>query len=74
MSKTTGSARASCFLVHFFDIHCTTTTLNLLMRRFMEGVDMRLQIFLFQFEHWIKPLRVQLQEKSPTYDELSSSK
>ena len=46
MSKTTALhvqnycfARASRFLVHFFDVHCTTTTWNLPMRRFMEDVD-----------------------------------
>ena len=30
------SARASRFLVHFFDVRCTTTTWSLPMRRFME--------------------------------------
>ena len=24
--QNNSSARASCFLVHFFDVHCTTTT------------------------------------------------
>ena len=27
------------FLVHFFDVHCTTTTWSLPMRRFMEDVE-----------------------------------
>ena len=36
MVKTTVSARASRLLVHFFDVHCTTTTLNLPTWRFME--------------------------------------
>ena len=47
---------------------------NLLMRRFMEDVDILRQIFLSLFEHRIKPLKIQLQEKSPTFDELSGSK
>ena len=47
---------------------------NLLMRRFMEDVDILRQIFLSLFEHWIKPLKIQLQEKSPTFEELSGSK
>ena len=45
------SARESRFLVHFFDVHCTTTTWNLPMRRFMEDVDIRKQIFRSLFEH-----------------------
>ena len=44
MSKTTR------FLVHFFHVHCTTTTWNLLMRRFMEDVNIRGRIFLSLFE------------------------
>ena len=43
-------ARASRFLVHFFDVHCTTTTWNLLIWRFMEDVDIRPRIFLPLFE------------------------
>ena len=31
--QNNSSARASRFLVHFFDVHCTTTTWNLLRRR-----------------------------------------
>ena len=38
--------RASRFLVHFFDVHCTTTTWNLPMRRFMEDVDILRQFSL----------------------------
>ena len=44
------SARASRFLVHFFDVHCTTTTWIFLIWRFMEDVDMRRRIFLPLFE------------------------
>ena len=36
------SARLSRFLVHFFDVHCTTTTWNLPTRRFIE--DLRVDI------------------------------
>ena len=43
-------AHASRFLVHFFDVHCMTTTWNLQMRRFMEDVDIRQRIFLSLFE------------------------
>ena len=48
--KNNGSTRASR-LVHFFDVHCTTTTWNLPMRRFMEDVDIRGQVFLSLLEH-----------------------
>ena len=50
MRKNNGSTRASR-LVHFFDVHCTTTTWNLPMRRFMEDVDIRGQVFLSLLEH-----------------------
>ena len=46
------SARASRFLVHFFDVHCTTTTWNLLIWRFMEDVD-RTTNFPFSFWTWV---------------------
>ena len=36
------SARVSRFLVHFFDVHCTTTTWNLPTRRFIE--DLRVEM------------------------------
>ena len=45
------SARASFFLVHFFDVYCTTTTRNLPMRRPVEDVDILRQIFPSLFEH-----------------------
>ena len=47
--QNNSSARASCFLVHFFDVHCTTRTWNLLIWRFMEDLDIRRQIFLHLF-------------------------
>ena len=43
-------AHASRFLVHFFDVHCTTTTWNLQILRFMEDVDIRPRMFLPLFE------------------------
>ena len=43
------SARASRLLVHFFDVHCTNTKRNLLMRRFIKHVNIRRQIFLCHF-------------------------
>ena len=48
--QNNSSAGASRFLVHFFDVHCTTTTWNLLIWRFMEDVDIRRRIFLHLFE------------------------
>ena len=51
MTKNNNSARASRFLVNFFDVHCTITTSNLPMRRYMEDVDIRRQIFLSLFQH-----------------------
>ena len=44
------SARASRFLVHFFDVHYTTMTWNLPLRRFMKDVDILRQIFSSLFE------------------------
>ena len=72
-AKELMTVRASRFLVHFFDVHqCTTTTWNIPMRRFMEDMDILwLTIFPFPIWTWIKPLTIQLQEKSPTFDELS---
>ena len=71
--KNNCSAGASRFLVHSFDVHCTTTT-NFPMRRFMEDVDILRQIFPSLFEHWTNPLKIQLQEKSATFNESSGSK
>ena len=48
--QNNSSARASRFLVHFFDVHCTTTTWNLLIWRFKEDVDIRRRIFLPLYE------------------------
>ena len=46
--QNNSSARASRFLVHFFDVNYTTTTRNLLhiMRRFMEDANIRRRIIL----------------------------
>ena len=41
--QNNSSARASRFLVHFFDVHCTTTTWNLLIWRSIEDVGIRQQ-------------------------------
>ena len=52
MNKTTAQHfSVTRFLVHFFGAHYTTTTWNLLMRRFMEDVDILRQIFPSLFEH-----------------------
>ena len=48
------SARASGFLVHF-DVHYTTTTRNLPMRRFMEDMDILRQIVPSLFDHGWSP-------------------
>ena len=51
-------ARASRFLVHFFDVHCMTTTWNLLTWRFMEDVDIQCRIsFSFIFLNLNKILK-----------------
>lgn len=60
------SAHASHFSVHFFDVHWTTTTWNL--------INIRLEIFLSLFKSWIKSLSIQFPEKFPTFDKLSRSK
>ena len=49
-NKQLCTCSASLFLVHSFDVHCTTTTWNLLIWRFMEEVDIRQRIFLPLFE------------------------
>ena len=51
------SACASHFLVHFFDVHCTTMMQNLPLQRFMEDVDILKQIFPSLFEHRYKALK-----------------
>ena len=48
--KKKNSARASRFLVHFFDVHCTATKWNFQMRRFIEDVDILRQFFPSLFE------------------------
>ena len=48
--QNNSSARASRFLAHFFDVHCTTTSWSLLIWRFIEDVDIRRRIFLPLFE------------------------
>ena len=67
-------ARASRFLVHFFDVYCTTTTWKPLMQRFVEDVPYD-DKFSFLYLNMDKALIIiQIQEKSPTFDELSSFK
>ena len=48
--QNNSSAQASRFLVHFFDVHCMTTTWNLLIWCFMEDVDIWWRIFQPLFE------------------------
>ena len=48
--QNNSSACASRFLVHFFDVHCTTTTWNLLIWCYMEDVDIQWRIFQPLFE------------------------
>ena len=51
--QTNSSAHASRFLVHFFDVHCKTSTWNHVMwRRFIQDVNIRRRIFLSFFEPW----------------------
>ena len=42
--QNNSSARASRFLVHFFDVHCTITTWSFLTWRFIEDVDLFLNL------------------------------
>ena len=48
--QNNSSARTSRFLVHFFDVHCTTTTWNLQIWRFVENMDKLRRISLNLFE------------------------
>ena len=66
------SARASRFLVQF-DVHYKNTTRNLPMRRFMEDMDIQTNC-PFSIWPWIKPLRIQIKEKSLTFEEFGVSK
>ena len=49
------SARASRLLVLFFNVHCTTTTWNFRMQRFMEDANTRRPILLTCFEPGYSP-------------------
>ena len=49
IDQDNSSARASRFLVHFFNIDCTTKTWNVPMRRYTEDVDIRRQISFLYF-------------------------
>ena len=49
-NQNNSSERASLFLLHFFDVHCTTITWSLLIWRFIEDVDIQWWIFLPLFE------------------------
>ena len=48
--RNNSSAHASRFLVRFFDVHCTTTTWDLLIWRSLEDVDILRRISLHLFE------------------------
>ena len=61
------SARASCFLVHFFDVHCTTTTWKPSNEAFCGGRGNTTTNFPFYIWTWTKPLRIQLQETEVAY-------
>ena len=65
----------SCFSVYFFDVHCTTMTWNLLIFKavFYGGHECATINFPFSFWTWIKSLRIQLQEKLPSFDQLKES-
>ena len=62
------SARASRFLVHFFDVYCTTTTWKPTNATSNGGRGNTTTNFPFSIWTWIKPLRIQLQEKPPTFE------
>ena len=67
MSKTTAALHVQPFLVHFFDVHCTTTTGNFLMQLIMEDVNTRGRILdlLFLFEPEYSPLRNESRKNRP---------
>ena len=71
--QNNSSARASSFLLHFFDVHGTTTTWNLLIRRPVEGVRIRRRIFQAIIETRKSPYN-STPEKSPTFDKLKGTK
>ena len=60
------STRALRFLVNFFDVHCTTTTWKPPNATFCGGRGHTTTHFPLSIWTWIKPLRIQLHEKSPT--------
>ena len=73
MSKTTASRKTSRFFVHFLNVHYTTTTTTP-NATFYGGRGHTTTSSPFFIWTGINPLRIQLREKSPTFDELSGSK
>ena len=61
------SARTSRFLVHFFDVHCTTTTWKPPNATFCGGRGHTTTHFPFSIWTWIKPLRIQLHWRKVAY-------
>ena len=61
------SARASRFLVNFFDVHCTTTTWKPSNAAFCGGRGNTTTNFPFSIWTWTKPLRIEPQETEVAY-------
>ena len=61
------SARASRLLVHFFDVHCTTTTWKPPNATFCGGRGHTTTNFPFSIWTWTKPLRTQLHWRKVAY-------
>ena len=61
------SARASRFLIHFFDVYCTTTTWKPPNATFCGGRGHTTTHFPFSIWTWIKPLRIQLHWRKVAY-------
>ena len=57
----------SRFLVHFFDVYCTTTTSKPSNAAFCGGRGNTTANFPFSIWTWTKPLRIQLQETEVAY-------
>ena len=58
------------FLVRFFEVHCTTNDVKPPNATIYEGREHTTTNFPFSFRTSIKSIRIQLGERSPTFDKL----
>ena len=76
ISKTTALSYIMLLSIFLWrSLHCTTMTWNLLIFKavFYGGHECATINFPFSFWTWIKSLRIQLQEKLPSFDQLKES-